>query len=107
MLFLTITFIVGAAIFTRGLWQLGRLHLLFRGNGLKTPDLIHIIRGLRAALVGLSIVGWATGAMYGVYWLEVAALVIGLEELYETTMVLGFLRDKSRREASAAAAAPG
>lgn len=105
MHFWIFTLMVGGVVFLRGSWLLGRLRLLLRGDALATPDLIVVVRGLRAALVGASIIGWATGALYGIYWLEVAALVIGLEELYETTMVLGFLHDKRRREASARAVA--
>ena len=100
---LTIVAIVGALTTLRGLWLLGRLRLLWRGDGLQTRDLIVVVRGLRAALVGMSIAGWAAGAMYSIDWLEVAALVIGLEELYETTMVLGFLRDKHKRDTTAVA----
>lgn len=105
MLLLNITLIIGAIVFFRGLWLLGRLRLLLRGDGLATTDLIVVVRGLRAALVGSSILGFALAIMYGIYWLKIAALVIGLEELYETTMVLGFLRDKQRRDSLAHVAA--
>lgn len=65
----------------------------------------HLVRGLRAALVGGAALAVAVGVLTDAGTLVGLALVIGLEELYETTMVLAVLRHGLRVETEAAGAA--
>ena len=78
------------------------------GRGL-IARLVPMARGLRLVLVGVSLIGLGAGLALERSWLVTLSLVVGLEELYETTAVLGILRWAERRgwpETPAPRAAP-
>ena len=71
--------------------------------------LFHFVGALRAGLLGLCFAGLAVGWLMNANTLVGLAVVIGLEELYETTMVMAVLRFGLRndtREALAAGLVP-
>jgi hypothetical protein len=61
---------------------------------------LNMVRSLRAVLVGLSLVGLGTGLIWRNNWLVGISLIIGLEELLETTVVVMALRDETARRES-------
>lgn len=88
-----IAVLIGAGLLGRAVW-------LCAGIGRLDPDdpipdlrqLVRLARGLRAGLVGLGFIGAGLAAFFDVRWLVTASIVVGLEELYETTMALALLR---------------
>ncbi len=58
---------------------------------------IPLVAALRFALAGLALIGLGMGGIFAAPWIVTLALVFGLEELYETTAVLGILRWAQRR----------
>lgn len=65
---------------------------------------LDMVRSLRAVLVGAALVGLGMGLLYANRWVIGISLIIGLEELLETSFVVMALRDeKTRREAERAA----
>ena len=64
---------------------------------------LDMVRSLRAVLVGAALVGLGFGLLYDNRWVIGISLIIGLEELLETSVVVMALRDeKARREAERA-----
>lgn len=55
------------------------------------PRIRRLVRGLRALLTGLCLLGVGYGLHVGSVGWTVTCLAIGLEELYETTMALSVL----------------
>jgi len=109
--------VAGAAlvvlVFGVDLWRAGRrTRAEPPGPALELRRLRHRVRGLRAVLVGGCAALVGAGLLLDAGALVGLALVIGLEELYETTMVLGLLRwglrveTEAEAEAEAARAAP-
>lgn len=68
------------------------------GPQVELRQLRHLVRALRFLLVGGSALLLAAGAVRDDRTLVGLALIIGLEELYETTMVLALLRMGLRME---------
>lgn len=105
---------IGASLFAGGaLLGLGLTRLVAHlpravaasrsGSGI-VPSLIPAAAALRLALAGIALVVLGLGWLAEVSWLGNLALVFGLEELYETTMVVGCLRWAERQGAQAAVA---
>ena len=64
---------------------------------------LNMVRSLRAVLVGAALVGLGCGVLLHSRWMIGLSLIIGLEELLETSVVVMALRDeKARREAEGA-----
>jgi hypothetical protein len=61
---------------------------------------LNMVRSLRAVLVGVSMVGLGAGLYWRNGWLVGLSLIIGLEELLETTVVVLALRDETARRES-------
>ena len=59
-----------------------------QGETRELRQLMCLGRGLRAALVGLGMVGGGFGAIYEVSWLVWASIAFAAEELYEVSMAL-------------------
>ena len=95
---------VVAIVFAADLWRVGRRYRAEpAGPALELRRLRHLVRGLRAVLVGGCAALVGAGLLLDAGALVGLALVIGLEELYETTMVLGLLRWGLRVETEAEA----
>jgi hypothetical protein len=58
---------------------------------------LNMVRSLRALLVGASLIGLGAGLLWENGWLVGLSLIIGLEELLETTVVVLALRDETNR----------
>jgi len=85
------------------LWRTGvHLHRLFTmdrdADHTGVVQVRHLALALRAALLGGSLAALLSGWIVDSDTLVGLALVIGLEELYETTMVLGLLEMAARGE---------
>jgi len=68
------------------------------GETCELRRLLHIVGALRAGLLALCAAGLAVGWWMNINVLVGLAMVIGLEELYETTMVMTVLRFGVRNE---------
>lgn len=69
-----------------------------RDTGAGVEQVRHLARALRAALLGGTSAALLSGWLLDSDVLVGLALVVGLEELYETTMVLGLLELAARGE---------
>lgn len=69
-------------------------------------QLMFLVRSLRLFLTGICMVGLALGALTATPWLIIAAVIIGLEELYECGMALACLIRIEEREREALAKTP-
>lgn len=69
-------------------------------------SLVPAAAALRLGLAGVALVVLGFGWLAEVSWLGNFAIVFGLEELYETTAVVGLLRWAERHPAAAPATAP-
>jgi hypothetical protein len=58
---------------------------------------LDIVRGIRAVLVGAALVGTGAGWIWQIPWLVGLSLIIGGQELLETSVVAAALRDELRR----------
>lgn len=67
------------------------------------PSLIPAASALRLGLAGVALVVLGLGWLAEVSWLRNFAIVFGLEELYETTAVVGLLRWAERQPSAAPA----
>jgi hypothetical protein len=63
-----------------------------------------LVRSIRRVLVGLALVGIGAGTLGGISWLVTLSLIIGGEELLESTVVAAALRDEEGRRAAEAIA---
>lgn len=70
----------------------GRVPVAALGRGASAAEWLSLALALRAGLTGLCLGVWVVGVHLGAAALTVPAVVIGLEELYETTMVVRVLR---------------
>jgi hypothetical protein len=66
------------------------------GSGLRQT--LALLRGFRAAVFVLSFGAIVSGLWLQVWWLWTLGLLIGAEELLETSVVIAALRDGSRRD---------
>jgi hypothetical protein len=73
------------------------------GENLELRRLRHYVGALRAFLVGLCSAVFSTGLILDIEALVGLALIIGLEELYETTMLMGLIRFGMHMETRTAA----
>jgi hypothetical protein len=80
--------------------QLGR-----RGNPPRGPSKdLRLIRSFRRVVVGLALLGVGAGTLTGLSWLVALSLIIGGEELLESSVIAAALRDEERRRAAEALA---
>ncbi len=89
----------GAGFLVKGLrvaWQARQVHV---GKAKQVRQLICVGRGFRCFVVGLGLIGFAAGVHFEKQVLIVLAVAIGLEELYEATLLVGLLRYAERLEA--------
>jgi hypothetical protein len=97
------------------LWSLGSYLLIVLGTGIvlwaarlqwrgPDPDAVapakplDMVRSLRAVLVGGALVGLGVGLLWDNRWIIGISLIIGLEELLETSVVVMALRDEKARQ---------
>ena len=59
---------------------------------------LDMVRSLRAVLVGGALVGLGVGLLWDNRWIIGISLIIGLEELLETSVVVMALRDEKARQ---------
>ncbi len=102
---LTLTVLaLGAAVLGVGLARLWiRLPACFQASRTGRDAVLTLIpaaSALRAVLGGLALVFLGFGRLYGLSWMVAFAMVFGLEELYETSAVLGILRWSRRMRRS-------
>lgn len=98
---------LGVVLFLWGLLRAAKVHQIAGGKTKDLKQILCLTQGLRITLMGLCLVGCAMGAMFGKRWLLIAAIVVALEELYETTLVIQILRHfRQREEAEEQAQAP-
>lgn len=99
----TISILAGTAIV---IWAV-RLQLRGPARDAVAPAKpLDMVRSLRAVLVGAAMVGLGFGLLTDNRWVIGISLIIGLEELLETSVVVMALRDeKARQEREQAAAA--
>jgi len=89
------------------LWA-ARLHVFSRWPLPPGPrKALDLVRAGRAVLVGGALIGVGVGVLLHVKWLVVLALIIGGQELLETSVIAAALRDEERRCADAALAEKG
>ena len=85
-----------ASIAVAGLWLLRcglpRLVTGIRLRGRRPEDLLTGVRGFRRSVLGLALLGLAAAWVWHVPWLLAAALVIGLEETWESSAIFAALR---------------
>jgi hypothetical protein len=62
-----------------------------------------LVRSLRLVLVGGGLAGTGVGLLADVDWLVALSLIIGGQELLETSIIAAALRDEERRRAMEAA----
>ncbi len=60
-----------------------------------------LVRSIRAALVGGALVALGAGILSSIDWLVILALIIGAEELLETSVMAAALRDEVARRSTA------
>lgn len=84
----------GAAVIARAIC-LARTRLPTNTVAPRRP--LKMVRSLRAVLVGGSLLGLGAGLYWRNGWLVGLSLIIGLEELLETTVVVLALRDEAAR----------
>lgn len=97
-----VIFFLGALLTAWSLVVAARLRVVPEGPTRDIQQLIRLARGLRLLLTGLCLMGLAMGGLRDVEWWVLAAVVIGLEELYECSMALALLRRIEEREATVA-----
>ena len=84
------------------------VHVMFAGTGAPragadgTNQVLNLVAGGREVLTGFCLTLGCAAVATDNHTLLVAALVIGLEELYETTMALALLRRIHENEANPA-----
>lgn len=88
---------------TRLVTHLPRAVAASRSGQRVVPSLVPAAAALRLGLAGVALVVLGFGWLAEVSWLGNFAIVFGLEELYETTAVVGLLRWAERHPAAAAA----
>ena len=59
----------------------------------------------RRVIIGLALMGVGAGAYYDLSWLVVLSLIIGGEEVLESSVIAAALRDEEKRRAAEAARA--
>jgi len=59
---------------------------------------LDMVRALRAVLVGAALMGLGVGLLWENRWVVGISLIIGLEELLETSVVVMALRDEKARQ---------
>lgn len=83
---------LGAAALVRAIHLGWRSATLGAVEAREIRRLILLARTVRAGLVGLCLVGLGLGWIFELKTLTLASVVIGLEELYETGVVIAVLR---------------
>ncbi len=85
--------------FGSALYGVGTLAAWWRVSAFDGQKALVFVSGLRAILVGLAIAGVGSAWIWQQFWVFLIALVIGGEELLETSFVLFILRRSRREEA--------
>ena len=65
-------------------------------------ELLSLARSFRRAVIGLALAGVGAGLLYGLSWLVVLSLIIGGEEVLESSVIAADLRDEEKRRAAEA-----
>jgi hypothetical protein len=77
-----------------------RLHDAFRRAPVEGPRrALDLVRSFRAVLVGLALIGVGAGILADIGWLVMLSLIIGGQELLETSIMAAALNDEVRRRA--------
>jgi hypothetical protein len=89
----------GALLLTAGVRRRIRDHAVPPPSG--NANALGLVRSFRFVLTGGALVGVGIGLLADVSWLVVLSLIIGGQELLETSIMAAALRDEERRRAAA------
>ncbi len=68
----------------------------YRGSS-RSEQRLALLRGFRFAVVGFALIGLGAGLVWEIGWLWMLALIVGGEELLESSVLIAAVRDECRR----------
>ena len=80
-------------------WALRLQALGYRPAPAGPRKALNLVRSFRGVLVGLALTGVGVGVLAELEWLVVLSLIIGGQELLETSIMVAALRDEEKRRA--------